>query len=303
MYQKRCLYTFVGESKTIGKNSLTCITFDKPYFDWRGRFTASQGIWLKNVHVLRELNCGLDRACGRFHAPSRLEIPFFNYNDFFDFSVSVWFKREGGTGCWPVLVSNGDCAQRTIQISSKDDTHLIVTVRTSAGTTYEETFVTESQSADWRHVVVTVHVGKWRVKGWTKVYIDGKKVGQGHLKGKMPPVSFPMFVGSNACGPCKFNYFNGLMDSISFSRYALTPDEVSELYSSRGLCIGLSGETEAMVVGVPKHWALIVAGSHMYHNYRHQADACHAYQIVKKNGIPEERIVLMIYDDIANHDK
>ena len=105
-----------SESKTIGKNSLTCITFDKPYFDWRGRFTASQGIWLKNVHVLRELNCGLDRACGRFHAPSRLEIPFFNYNDFFDFSVSVWFKREGGTGCWPVLVSNGDCAQRTIQV-------------------------------------------------------------------------------------------------------------------------------------------------------------------------------------------
>jgi len=36
------------------------------------------------------------------------------------------------------------------------------------------------------------------------------------------------------------------------------------------LLLGLSGETEAMVVGVPKHWALIVAGSHMYHNYRHQ---------------------------------
>jgi len=113
---KSVVYKFVGESMIIGKNSLTCITFDKPYFDWRGRFTASQGIWLKNVHVLRELNCGLDRACGRFHAPSRLEIPFFNYNDFFDFSVSVWFKREGGIGCWPVLVSNGDCAQRTIQV-------------------------------------------------------------------------------------------------------------------------------------------------------------------------------------------
>ena len=32
--------------------------------------------------------------------------------------------------------------------------------------------------------------------------------------GKMPPVSFPMIVGSNACGPCKFNHFNGLMDSV-----------------------------------------------------------------------------------------
>ena len=27
-----------------------------------------------------------------------------------------------------------------------------------------------------------------------------------------------------------------------------------------------------------EHWAVIVAGSSGYGNYRHQADACHAYQ-------------------------
>jgi len=48
------------------------------------------------------------------------------------------------------------------------------------------------------------------------------------------------------------------------------------------------------------HWAVIVAGSKGYGNYRHQADACHAYQIMKKNGIPEEQIILMAFDDIAN---
>jgi len=48
-------------------------------------------------------------------------------------------------------------------------------------------------------------------------------------------------------------------------------------------------------------WAVIVAGSNGYGNYRHQADACHAYQIVKKNGIPEERIIIMHYDDIAHN--
>jgi glycosylphosphatidylinositol transamidase (GPIT) subunit GPI8 len=36
------------------------------------------------------------------------------------------------------------------------------------------------------------------------------------------------------------------------------------------------------------HWAVIVAGSNTYSNYRHQADAFHAYQIMKKNGIPED---------------
>jgi len=48
------------------------------------------------------------------------------------------------------------------------------------------------------------------------------------------------------------------------------------------------------------HWAVIMAGSNSYGNYRHQADACHAYQIAKKNGIPESNIIMLAYDDIAN---
>ena len=31
-----------------------------------------------------------------------------------------------------------------------------------------------------------------------------------------------------------------------------------------------------------------------------QADICHAYQIMSKNGIKDENIVVMMYDDIAN---
>ncbi|CAL1542423.1 unnamed protein product [Lymnaea stagnalis] len=48
------------------------------------------------------------------------------------------------------------------------------------------------------------------------------------------------------------------------------------------------------------HWALLVAGSNGYYNYRHQADICHAYHVIRSNGIPDERIVVMMYDDIAN---
>jgi legumain len=49
------------------------------------------------------------------------------------------------------------------------------------------------------------------------------------------------------------------------------------------------------------HWAVIMAGSNTYGNYRHQADACHAYQIAKAKGIPESNIILLAYDDIANN--
>uniref|UniRef100_A0A8D0DR72 Legumain n=1 Tax=Salvator merianae TaxID=96440 RepID=A0A8D0DR72_SALMN len=48
-----------------------------------------------------------------------------------------------------------------------------------------------------------------------------------------------------------------------------------------------------------KHWVVIVAGSNGWYNYRHQADACHAYQIVHRNGIPDDQIIVMMYDDIA----
>lgn len=48
------------------------------------------------------------------------------------------------------------------------------------------------------------------------------------------------------------------------------------------------------------NWAVIMAGSNTYGNYRHQADACHAYQIMKRNGIPENNIIVLAYDDIAN---
>lgn len=49
-------------------------------------------------------------------------------------------------------------------------------------------------------------------------------------------------------------------------------------------------------------WAILLAGSSGYWNYRHQADICHAYQILRKGGLKEENIVVFMYDDIA-HDE
>ncbi|KAM5579803.1 vacuolar-processing enzyme-like [Rosa sericea] len=50
-----------------------------------------------------------------------------------------------------------------------------------------------------------------------------------------------------------------------------------------------------------KRWALLIAGSNGYDNYRHQADVCHAYQILKKGGLKDENIIVFMYDDIANN--
>uniref|UniRef100_A0A673KUX9 Legumain n=1 Tax=Sinocyclocheilus rhinocerous TaxID=307959 RepID=A0A673KUX9_9TELE len=70
--------------------------------------------------------------------------------------------------------------------------------------------------------------------------------------------------------------------------------------------LGLALSLGLVVSGFPaeqpetgKHWVVIVAGSNGWYNYRHQADVCHAYQIVHRYGIPDEQIVVMMYDDLA----
>jgi legumain len=46
------------------------------------------------------------------------------------------------------------------------------------------------------------------------------------------------------------------------------------------------------------NWGLLIAGSDMYSNYRHQADIGHAYRILRNGGIPAERIVVMAENDV-----
>lgn len=65
--------------------------------------------------------------------------------------------------------------------------------------------------------------------------------------------------------------------------------------SLRSLSLGL-----AIVAADAANYAVITAGSNGYSNYRHQADACHAYQVIRAKGIPAENIILMMYDDVAS---
>jgi len=56
-----------------------------------------------------------------------------------------------------------------------------------------------------------------------------------------------------------------------------------------------------LAAAAPNHWAVIMAGSNTYGNYRHQADSHHAVKIMLQNGIPRNQIIHLAYDDIANN--
>jgi legumain len=46
-------------------------------------------------------------------------------------------------------------------------------------------------------------------------------------------------------------------------------------------------------------WAVLVAGSNGFWNYRHQADVCHSYQTLIQKGVQPQHIITLAYDDIA----
>lgn len=48
-------------------------------------------------------------------------------------------------------------------------------------------------------------------------------------------------------------------------------------------------------------WAVLVAGSTKWSNYRHQADVLSMYQMLVKNGFSKDHIILIMEDDIANN--
>ncbi|XP_068194693.1 legumain [Antennarius striatus] len=77
---------------------------------------------------------------------------------------------------------------------------------------------------------------------------------------------------------------------------------MSALYVLIGLSLGLVSAVPLQEPDGGKHWVVLVAGSNGWYNYRHQADVCHAYQIVHQNGIPDEQIVVMMYDDLAENE-
>ena len=64
--------------------------------------------------------------------------------------------------------------------------------------------------------------------------------------------------------------------------------------------------TDPSVADVAEHkgnWALIVAASAGWDNYRHQADAFALYQQLKTRGFDDERIILIVADDLADNEK
>lgn len=55
----------------------------------------------------------------------------------------------------------------------------------------------------------------------------------------------------------------------------------------------------AVSLAYADNWAVLVAGSNTFSNYRHQSDIFRTYKILINNGFDPTKIITMAYDDIA----
>lgn len=64
-----------------------------------------------------------------------------------------------------------------------------------------------------------------------------------------------------------------------------------------------SDETDIRYPVLQDKWALLVASSKDWKNYRHQADILSVYQMVRERGYPDDHIILIMEDDLAQNPK
>lgn len=62
-----------------------------------------------------------------------------------------------------------------------------------------------------------------------------------------------------------------------------------------------TGDVDISYPALDKQWAVLVAGSSSWSDYRHQADVLMVYNMLKDNGYPDDHIVLVMEDDIARN--
>lgn len=62
---------------------------------------------------------------------------------------------------------------------------------------------------------------------------------------------------------------------------------------------GSSSPAAAAAAGHTSNWAVLVATSKYWYNYRHIANTLSMYRTVRRLGIPDSNIILMLAEDVA----
>ncbi|KAK2177850.1 hypothetical protein NP493_576g03011 [Ridgeia piscesae] len=223
-----CVHSAVKGVKATAPKLMTCFTFDKNSVGLFGEWAMYQ-----NVKIVSE-GC-IHGRCVLFpgDGPSRIEIPLFAgmFGSSAEMSLSFWYKKEEDDMVG--ILGNGGCERRTMPsiyvlgLYQGFIQGAMFSQRRKVA--YGATTVPDNV---WHHVVLTSD-GHYMV-----MYVDGQSVSKELLKGqcRLHQSQLPLVLGSQPCTD-KFllGHFKGKMDQLCVYKSALSPAEVTTLYSHPGM--------------------------------------------------------------------
>ncbi|ELT93626.1 hypothetical protein CAPTEDRAFT_188799, partial [Capitella teleta] len=203
-------------------DEITCLDFTNV---GRWGFSGSKWKWISNVGpVTKQENCGVDGSCAYFDGTSHLEIGFFKqsstWNQLNQFSVSLWFKKEGSITDTEYLVQYGYCDEAdSIVMRVESDTSVGGGIVTPSGN-YMNAFSGNQVSPNkWHHLVMVFD----STSGKLHLYVDGVLSSTEVVNGVLQYRYCPMVIGRT---------FKGSMDQVCFYNAALTQAEVLSLFQA-----------------------------------------------------------------------
>lgn len=135
-----------------------------------------------------------------------------------------------------------------------------------------------------------------------------RKVADAHIAGACGPIAFDHNVYTSVLSTTYYHYllYQGryiILDYISSTGSHRTDATLGAWNWKAEQMQEFKNEDDSGVTypDLDQKWALLVAGSHEWINYRHQADVLQMYQILRHQGYDDDHIVLIMEDDIANN--
>lgn len=153
-------------------------------------------------------------------------------------------------------------------------------------------------------------MSSWTISGMRNFITLLSQGGRPDLRGVSGSLDFDQKVYTNVLSSTYYNYivYNGryvILDYNSSDGSARTDATLASWnYESSQMQEFLdTGADNMEYPPLNERWAVLVAASDGWNNYRHQADVYDMYQLLRRSGYDDEHIILIAEDDIANHTK
>ena len=151
-----------------------------------------------------------------------------------------------------------------------------------------------------------INMGSWMGEDMSLV-VDALATGASpHVRGASGQLKFDGKIFTNVLSTTYYNYrvYNGQYVILDYNTSNGGNRTDATLAGWNWKASQMQEFDDGISMTYPEHagnWAVLVATSSDWINYRHQADVYAIYQQLKANGYPDERIILIAEDDIAYH--